>query len=1098
MRRLWVGILILCASCQHPGAEPPVFRRLSPSETGITFANTITTNDSLNALTVPYIYNGAGVAVGDIDNDGLPDIFFAGNQVSSRLYLNKGNMRFEDITKSAGVETHGWATGVTMVDINNDGYLDIYVSMSGPTWSKPEERRNLLFINNGNGTFTESAAKYHIDDPGFTTDAVFLDYNGDGCLDLFLLNNSPKDFSRASVSEHPAGIIPATPDSYNQLYRNNCDGTFTNVSDQAGILKRVGYGLGVAVADINGDGRPDIYVSNDIQPNDVLYVNNGDGTFTDQAARLLKHTSFAGMGVDIADFNNDGLPDILQADMMPPDLRAQKRMSGFQNPETIQELKNQGYRIDYDINSLQLNNGGAFSEIARMAGVAYTDWSWSALFADFDNDGRKDIFVSSGYPKAVNDFDYDMAVYRANRRGDTATEKKELRELRSYEVPSFVFRNNGDLTFTDKSKAWGITQPGFAYGAAYADLNNDGKLDLVVNNMDAPASIYENIQPAGSSHYLAIALQGDPPNRDGLGAKLRLKAGGQTQYLYHSPYRGYMSSMDPREHFGLGATTRADTLEVDWPDGRSQALTDLSVDRLLVIKQRDATRPRRNKPRPAADPPYRCFHENPGGAPRYKQVVSSNDYAVQPLLPYEPSRQGPAVAVGDVNGDGLDDVFIGGQGGTPGKLFLQQKDGTFRESPIGQPWASEPQYEDWGAQFFDANGDGKLDLYVASGGYQLAPVSPLLQDRLYINRGNGRFVRDTAALPPMLASKAAIAVGDFNGDGKPDLFVGGRLMPRNYPYPARSYILRNDGGGHFTDVTEQLAPELAKPFGMITAAVWVDFDGDGRQDLVVAGEWMGIQFFRNDGTQLRNVTASMGLPPLRGWWYSLAAADFNHDGRIDLVAGNLGLNYSYTTSDTSKFGVYAGDFTGGGNTNIVLTKELGGHEFPMGSLAALGRAIYTIGIHFPTYTAFSNASIAQMFSPPQLQRALHYQTDTFASLYLQNNGNGTFTATPLPSAAQVSPIRGIIVRDVDGDGNLDLIVAGNLYDTEWNTPRADASNGLWLRGDGKGDFTPVPPAESGFFAPLNVTGLSLVKTPTGHTVLVANSGDLLSAFTIRR
>src|SRR5438552_478871 len=470
-----ITLLLSCGRASAPPPSAPLFRRLTPAQTGVTFANSISTSDTLNALTVPYIYNGAGVAVGDIDNDGLPDIFFAGNQVSSRLYLNKGNMRFEDITKSAGVETHGWATGVTMVDINNDGYLDIYVSMSGPTWSRPEERRNLLFINNGNRTFTESAAKYHIDDPGFTTDAVFLDYNGDGCLDLFLLNNSPKDFSRASVSEHPAGIIPATPDSYNQLYRNNCDSTFTNVSEQAGILKKVGYGLGVAVADINGDGRPDIYVSNDIQPNDVLYVNNGDGTFTDQSARLLKHTSFAGMGVDIADFNNDGLPDILQADMMPPDLRAQKRMSGFQNPETIQELKNQGYRIDYDVNSLQLNNGGAFSEIARMAGVAYSDWSWSALFADFDNDGRKDIFVSSGYPKAVNDFDYDMAVYRANRRGDTATEMKELRELRSYEVPSFVFRNNGDLTFTDKSKAWGITQPGFAYGAAYADLNNDGK-----------------------------------------------------------------------------------------------------------------------------------------------------------------------------------------------------------------------------------------------------------------------------------------------------------------------------------------------------------------------------------------------------------------------------------------------------------------------------------------------------------------------------------------------------------------------------------------------------------------------------------------------
>ena len=1083
-------VLILCASCRRPAAESPVFKRLSSSQTGITFANTITTSDSLSALTFPYIYNGAGVAVGDIDNDGLPDIFFAGNQVSSRLYLNKGNMRFEDITKSAGVETHGWATGVAMVDINHDGYLDIYLSMSGPSWSKPEERRNLLFINNGNRTFTESAAQYHIDDTGFTTQSVFLDYNGDGFPDLFVLNNSPKDFSRASVSEHPAGIIPATPESYDQLYRSNGNGTFTNVSAQAGILKKLGYGLGVAVADINGDGRPDIYVSNDIQPNDVLYVNNGNGTFTDQAARWLKHTSFAGMGVDIADFNNDGLPDIVQADMMPPDLRAQKRMSGFQNPETIRELQNQGYRIDYDMNSLQLNAGGVFSEIARMAGIAYTDWSWSTLFADFDNDGRKDIFVSSGYPKAVNDFDYDMAVYRANRRGDLAAEKKALQQLGAYEVPSSIFRNNGDLTFTDQSTAWGITQPGFAYGAAYADLNNDGQLDLVVSNIDAPASIYENIQPAGGSHYLAIALQGDPPNRDGLGTKLRLKAGGQAQYLYHNPYRGYMSTMDPREHFGLGAATRADSLEVTWPDGRSQTLTDLQVDRLLVMKQSDASRAR-----PIPGTRYPVF--SPAPAPRFRQVVSTNDYAVQPLLPYEPSKQGPALAAADVNGDGLDDVFTGGQGGTPGKLFLQQRDGTFRESIERQPWASEPQYEDWGARFFDANGDGRPDLYVVSGGYELAPVSLLLQDRLYINQGNGRFVRDSAALPPMLASKAAIAVGDFNGDGKPDLFVGGRLMPRNYPYPARSYILRNDGG-HFTDVTEQIAPELAKPYGMVTAALWVDFDGDGRLDLVVAGEWMGIEFFKNDGKQLRNVTASTRLPPSRGWWYSLAAGDFNHDGHIDLIAGNLGLNYTYTTSDTSKFGVYAADFTGGGNTSIVITKQLGGQEYPMGSLAALSRAIYTIGIHFPTYTAFSNASISQMFSPNQLQRALHYETDTFASLYLQNNGNGTFSATPLPMAAQVSPIRGIIVRDVDGDGNLDVIVAGNLYATEWNTPRADASNGLWLRGDGKGNFAPIPPSESGFFTPLNVSGLTLIKTPTGNAVLVANTGDSLSAFTLLR
>src|SRR5881398_719262 len=464
LRSIRAFVLIMAVmSCGRPSAgDRPLFRLLSPAQTGVTFANTIATTDSVNVQTDVYLYNGGGVAVGDIDNDGLPDIFFAGNMVSSRLYLNKGNMRFEDITASAGVNTNRWATGATMVDINNDGYLDIYVSVSGSEGSKGKDRANLLYINNGNHTFTEAATQYGVADTGFTTHAVFLDYNGDGYLDLFLLNNSPKDFARADVAGNPTGRRGTTPGSYNQLYRNNCDGTFTNVSDQAGILRQIGYGLGVAVADFNGDGRPDIYVSNDVAPNDVLYINNGDGTFTDKAARWLKHTSLAGMGVDVADFNNDGWPDIVQVDMMPPNLARRKRMSGFLTYGGRVELHARGFRDDFDVNSLQLSNGltqngdVSFSEIGRLAGIAYTDWSWSALFADFDNDGYKDIFVSSGYPKAVNDFDYDMAVYRANRRGDTATEMKELRELRSYEVPSFVFRNNGDLTFTDMTKQWGM------------------------------------------------------------------------------------------------------------------------------------------------------------------------------------------------------------------------------------------------------------------------------------------------------------------------------------------------------------------------------------------------------------------------------------------------------------------------------------------------------------------------------------------------------------------------------------------------------------------------------------------------------------------
>src|SRR5947208_2491853 len=863
--RALVVSLVLFAGCGQQQKTPPLFRLLTPDQTGVRFANTITTTDSENVQADVYVYSGAGVAIGDIDNDGLPDIFFSGNMVSSRLYLNKGNMRFEDITQAAGVGTKRWATGATMVDINNDGYLDIYVSVSGPEWSTGKQRANLLFLNNGNRTFTEAAAQYGVADTGFTTHAVFLDYNRDGCLDLFLLNNSPKDFARGVADAHPLGAPSGSPEGYNTLYRNNCDGTFIDVSREAGILRQVGYGLGVGVADVNRDGWPDIYVSNDAAPNDVLYINNGDGTFTDKAGAWLKHTSLAGMGVDIADFNNDGWPDILQMDMMPATLERQKRMSGYLTYGSRSDLRYRGFRDAYDVNSLQLSNGVTqhgdvvFSAISGLAGVASTDWSWSALFGDFDNDGYKDVFITNGYPKAANDLDYQIAVLRGRRGGDHQRALRLLKELYSYRLSNYIFHNNGDLTFTDETTAWGMDQPGFSYGAAYAELNNDGKLDLVVNNIDAPASIYENIQPADDAHhYLQVKLEGESPNRRGIGAQLILTAEGQKQYLDHSPYRGYMSTMDDREHFGLGRARRVDSLEVTWPDGRHQLLTDLAVDRMLTVRQGDARKKGATSPTstnlhnlPNLLQPFQPV--DPRRALKYKhQTRTSSDYNVQPLLPYEVSMQGPPVAAADVNGDGLDDVFIGGAAGVPGKLFIQQKDGSFVESTQGQPWGTDKKYEDWGALFFDANGDGLPDLYVASCGYALAPTSELLQDRIYINQGGGRFAKDPRALPEMHTCPAAVAAGDFNGDGKVGRFVGGRLSPRNYPHPTRSYLLRNDGG-HLPDVTEAMAPQLVHPGGMITAAVWMDFDGDGRLDLVAAGEWMPLQFYHNEGTGFRDV-----------------------------------------------------------------------------------------------------------------------------------------------------------------------------------------------------------------------------------------------------
>ena len=1105
--KLFVFILLMSiTACTPEESIPPVFYELSPDQTNITFTNTVTWDDSLNVQTDSFLYNGAGVAIGDINNNGLPDIFLSGNMVSSRLYLNLGDMQFEDITESAGITTDVRATGASMVDINNNGFLDIYVSVSGEPWSDPSERRNLLFINNGDNTFTEAASEYLIDDSGFTTHAVFFDSNRNGYLDLFLLGNSPEEFGRGDTGGAFSGASAPNPYGLDRLYRNNGDGTFTNVSEEAGIVNRLGYGLGVVVTDLNRNGWPDIYVSNDITPNDVLYINNKDGTFTDRAPDYLRHSSFAGMGIDIADFSNNGWPDILQTDMMSEHLSERKKMSGSLSYSGFLQLQYQGFFPHYNLNTLQLNQGVTkegdilFSETGRMAGVSYTDWSWTALFADFDNDGYKDIFITNGYPKAVNDFDYLSEMHNARQSGDPETVKQReleiLENLHSYRVSNYLFRNNGDLTFIDETSNWGLYSPGYSYGAAYADLNNNGRLDLVINNINDTAQIFENRGlESDDTNHLQIKLAGDYPNSRGLGSTVILRNNGKQQLIYHTPYRGYMSTMDDRIHFGLGDATQIDSLEVIWPDGSYQLLTEIQANQILTVEKDSTSDP---YPIESPEPEYQYFEPvTINDILNFRHEDKSlPDFNIQPLLPYQLSRQSPVITVGDVTGNGLDDIYIGGTADTPGNLLIQQDDGSFVENNHLQPWMSDQRYEDWGVLFFDANGNGLLDLYVSSGGYRLSSVSPLLQDRLYINQGNRRYLRDNNALPEMLTSTGKVKAADFTGNGLPDLFVGGRLSPRNYPYPARSYILRNDGGT-FTDITDQVAPGLISPGGMITDALWVDFNNNGLPDLVTAGEWMPVRFYENKGGTLEDITASLNLPPMTGWWYSLEKGDFNNNGYQDIVAGNLGLNFSFQTSDESKFGIYAADFTDNSTTELIFTQEIDGIEYPYFGLAKLGNAISTLSFRFPTFKEFSDVPVHQIFNQNRLDEALHYQADTFESTIFYNNGNGNFEIEKLPNLAQISPVKSMIAYDFNGDNHLDLLLAGNLYQTEPNIPRADAGNGLFLRNDGNGSFNPVEPIKSGFITPKDVKDIQLVTTADGLAVIVTNNDDKVQLFRIK-
>jgi enediyne biosynthesis protein E4 len=1056
IRILFFAIIVLFTNCQSK-EKNTLFKKLSAEQTGIDFKNLLQYTDSLTVLEFEYMFNGAGVALIDINNDGLQDVFFTGNMVSSKLYLNKGNLKFEDITLKAGVNTEGWCYGVSIVDINQDGYSDISICKAGNRKTKPKDMKNYFFINNKNNTFTNKAAEMGLDENGYAIQTAFLDYDKDGDLDMYLLKNAIVNYNRNNVRQKQTEGQASSTD---KLFRNEGNLTFKDVSKEAGITIE-GFGLGVSICDLNEDDYPDIYVSNDFLTNDLVWINNKNGTFSNKAHDLLRHTTYNGMGNDVSDYNNDGHPDIMVVDMLPPDNRRWKlTMMGNQYDE-FEKTMNLGYEPQYVRNTLQLNNGdGSFSEIGQLAGVHATEWSWSPLFADYDNDGLKDLFIANGYRQDITNLDFIMygkrALYMGSAEGNRKERMDELRKYDGVRLHNFLYKNKGDLTFSDESENWGMTDEKYANGSAYADLDNDGDLDLITNNLDENSIIYENqlnkLKP--NNNWLRLNFKGKEGNIEGLGTKIWLYQADTVQFQYYSPYRGYMSTSEHSVHFGL-KNKPIDSLKIRWADGKEQILTNVKSKQILSLDYKNALKKGDNLPKggPSVFLPFLTDFTSQSGINYTHREDNFVDFKIQPLLQQQHSRLGPGLAVGDVNGDKLDDFYVGAALGGKGVIYIQQKNNTFKP----QPMLETNMADDMGALFFDADKDGDVDLYIASGGTNFQKQGePNYLHRLFLNDGKGNFTKQQNALPHSVStSGSSIIAADYDHDGDLDLFIGGRVKPGEYPLAPNSFLLENTTHANpqnkgFTVSFKDVTPSVLSTVGMVTSALWTDIDNDTWQDLMIVGEFMPITIFKNNKGKISEKPTT--IDNSSGWLNSLVGGDFDKDGDIDYIVGNLGLNAQMRASEKYPLCVYGKDYDKNGRIDPILCHYYEGIEYMYHARDDMSKQIPAMRARFGSYAEYANARFDKAFRADELKDATTLKSTHFESAYLENLGNGQFKLHDLPLEAQFSPIFGMLSDDFDGDGNLDVLAVGNSFHTEVNVGRYDAQGSLLLKGDGKGHF----------------------------------------------